>query len=131
MLANVRPTLGVPVTQQYSVLAAARFGTLLLLLLLLASELIFRRCCLPACEFVFPEQCVMGAALQRERSGVVMQYRLLRGATPAPPRSRLLQFAFSPVETPFGRLRMAVDYQVRGRSQCLDCLPSIPACPLQ
>ena len=47
---------------------------------------------------------------------MVMQYRLLRGAAPAAARARLLHFAFSPIETPFGRLRMAVDYQARAAS---------------
>lgn len=42
-----------------------------------------------------------------------MQYRLLRAPPAAPARGRLLHFAFAPVDTQFGRLRMAVDYQAR------------------
>jgi len=61
----------------------------------------------------WPALSARAGAAQRERSGVVMQYRLLRAPPAAPARGRLLHFAFAPVDTQFGRLRMAVDYQAR------------------
>ncbi|KAK9839293.1 hypothetical protein WJX81_005985 [Elliptochloris bilobata] len=68
-------------------------------------------------------------ACKRERSGVVMQYRLLRGATPAPARGRLMHFAFSPIETPYGRLRMAVDYQASAAVTVLEQTTAPPPLP--